>query len=93
MGNPAEPDTIIGPMITTKQIDKIVKILDNCEKEGAKIVVRGKVEGNMMWPSVVKDVTNDMTIARPNSLVLSRPFCLWTVKKRQLRLRMGPISD
>lgn len=64
VGNPAEPDTIIGPMITTKQIDKIVKILDNCEKEGAKIVVRGKVEGNMMWPSVVKDVTNDMTIAQ-----------------------------
>ncbi len=64
VGNPADPDTIIGPMITTKAIDKIVKVLDNCEKEGAKIVLRGKVEGHMMWPSIVIDVNNDMTIAQ-----------------------------
>lgn len=64
VGDPAEPDTIIGPMITKKPIEKLTKILDECEKEGAKVVLRGKVEGNLMWPSVVIDVTNDMTIAQ-----------------------------
>jgi len=64
VGDPADPDTIIGPMITSKQINKLVNILDNCEKEGARVVLRGKVEGSLMWPSVVVDVTNDMTIAR-----------------------------
>ncbi len=64
VGDPAAPDTIIGPMITSKQIKKLENILDNCEKEGAKIILRGKVEGNLMWPSIVIDVTNDMTIAQ-----------------------------
>jgi acyl-CoA reductase-like NAD-dependent aldehyde dehydrogenase len=64
VGNPADPDTIIGPMITQKQIAKLTKILDGCEAEGAKIVLRGKVEGQLMWPSIVADVTNDMTIAK-----------------------------
>lgn len=64
VGNPADHDTIIGPMISQNQINKLNKILDNCEKEGAKIVLRGKVEGSLMWPSIVIDVTNDMTIAQ-----------------------------
>jgi aldehyde dehydrogenase (NAD+) len=64
VGDPSEPDTIIGPMITKKPIEKLTKILDTCESEGAKVVLRGKVEGQLMWPSVVIDVTNDMTIAQ-----------------------------
>ncbi|MDK2919577.1 MAG: 4-hydroxybenzaldehyde dehydrogenase [Candidatus Petromonas sp.] len=64
VGNPADPDTIIGPMITQKQVDKLTKILDDCASEGAKVILRGKVEGNLMWPSIVIDVTNDMTIAQ-----------------------------
>ncbi|MEN6440367.1 MAG: aldehyde dehydrogenase family protein [Syntrophobacter sp.] len=63
VGDPSEADTIIGPMISSKQINKLTKILDNCEKEGARVLLRGKVEGSLMWPSVVVDVTNDMTIA------------------------------
>lgn len=64
VGNPADPDTMIGPMISKKQIDKLLKILDNCEKEGARVVLRGKVEGTLMWPSIIADVTNNMTIAQ-----------------------------
>ncbi|MGD9820003.1 MAG: aldehyde dehydrogenase family protein [Aminobacteriaceae bacterium] len=75
VGDPNEPDTIIGPMITQKQIDRAVKVLNGCEKEGAKIEVRGKIAGSLMYPTIVTDVTNDMTIAKtelfsPIALVL-----------------------
>jgi len=64
VGDPNKPDTIVGPMITQKQIDRALKVLNGCEKEGAKIAVHGKVNGSVMEPSVVIDVKNDMTIAR-----------------------------
>lgn len=64
VGDPNDPDTIIGPMITKKQIERALKVLDGCEKEGAKIVLRGKVNGSLMEPSIVIDVTKDMTIAK-----------------------------
>lgn len=64
VGNPADQDTIIGPLITKKPVEMLTKILDDCASEGAKVILRGKVEGNLMWPSIVIDVTNDMTIAQ-----------------------------
>ena len=64
VGNPADPDTIIGPLITQKPVDKLSKILDGCTGQGAKVELRGKVKGTLMWPSIVVDVTNDMTIAQ-----------------------------
>ena len=64
VGNPSDPDTIIGPIITQRQVDKAMAVLDSCESEGAKILLRGKVEGTLMWPSIVVDVTNNMAIAQ-----------------------------
>ncbi|MCC9293593.1 aldehyde dehydrogenase family protein [Clostridium sp. WLY-B-L2] len=64
VGDPNDVDTIIGPMITKKQINRALEVLDNCEKEGAKIEVHSEVNGNMMSPSIVTNVKNDMTIAK-----------------------------
>ncbi len=64
VGDPSDPDTIIGPMITREPVDKLEKLLDDCASEGATVILRGKVEGNLMWPSIVVDVTNDMAIAQ-----------------------------
>lgn len=65
VGDPNKPNTIIGPMINQKQVDRLMKVLDECTDEGAKIVLRGNiVKGTLVEPSVVIDVTNNMTIAQ-----------------------------
>lgn len=64
VGDPNDPDTIIGPMITQKQIDRALKALNSCEEEGAKIEVRGEVKGSLMYPSIVTNVKTNMTIAK-----------------------------
>jgi aldehyde dehydrogenase (NAD+) len=91
VGNPDDADTIIGPMITRKQIDRAVKVLDGCEKEGAKIEVRGKVNGSMMEPSVVTGVTNDMTIAKTE--LFSPIAVIMPVDSEEEAIRIANESD
>jgi aldehyde dehydrogenase (NAD+) len=91
VGNPDDEDTIIGPMITVKQIERASKVLDGCEKEGAKIEVRGKVNGNMMEPSIVTGVTNDMTIAKTE--LFSPIAIIMPVDSEEEAIRVANDSD
>lgn len=64
VGDPRESNTIIGPMINRKQVDRALSIIDKSVEQGAKLIKKGNVEGNLMEPFVLVDVTNDMTIAQ-----------------------------
>ncbi|HJW56204.1 MAG TPA: aldehyde dehydrogenase family protein [Burkholderiaceae bacterium] len=63
-GDPAEPDTIIGPMINKKAIERVIGLVDRSIDEGARLVLKGKVVGNVVEPYVLSDVTNEMSIAK-----------------------------
>jgi len=91
VGDPNDPDTIIGPMITKKQIERALKVLDGCEKEGARIEVRGKVNGSLMEPSIVTGVTNDMTIARTE--LFSPIAVIMPVNNEEEAIRIANDSD
>jgi aldehyde dehydrogenase (NAD+) len=64
VGDPTDPETVIGPLINRKQVDKILGFVEASMKEGAKILVQGDTQGNVLSPIVLADVTNDMTIAQ-----------------------------
>lgn len=63
-GNPAEADTIIGPMINKKQIEKVQSLIQQSLSEGAKLELEGKVVGNVIEPYILTEVTNDMAAAK-----------------------------
>jgi aldehyde dehydrogenase (NAD+) len=63
VGNPAEVDTAVGPIINPSQLDKIVRLVDATVARGAKALVRGTQEGLVLPPIVLDDVTNDMPAA------------------------------
>lgn len=64
VGNPADKDVFIGPIINQKQVDKIQKLIDESIQQGARVVKRGSVKGNLMEPVILADVKNDMAIAQ-----------------------------
>ncbi|MFC7441779.1 aldehyde dehydrogenase family protein [Laceyella putida] len=64
VGNPAEHDTIIGPLINRKQVDRILNLIDKSVQEGAKLIFKGNVKGNLMEPFILIDARNDMAIAQ-----------------------------
>lgn len=64
VGNPADKDVFIDPIINQKQVDKIQKLIDESIQQGARVVKRGSVKGNLMEPVILADVKNDMAIAQ-----------------------------
>ena len=63
-GDPSDPSTFVGPVINKEQVERIQKDLKHSIEQGAELIYGGKVEGNLMQPTVLKNVTNNMSIAQ-----------------------------
>ena len=62
MGDPREPDTVIGPLIRASQCEFIDKAIKAAVAQGAQVKTGGAYKGNFFAPTVVADVTPDMAI-------------------------------
>ncbi len=78
VGNPANEETFIGPIVNQEQVKKIQSYIDATIAEGAKVLLEGKTEGNVMSPWIFGDATNDMTAAKNE--VFGPVTCLIKVK-------------
>ncbi|MGW1786617.1 aldehyde dehydrogenase family protein [Streptomyces sp. NPDC002143] len=69
VGDPADPSTTMGPLISEAQRDKVEKLIRVGEEEGARLVCgggrpAGLDRGHFLEPTLFVDVTNEMTVAR-----------------------------
>ncbi len=72
VGNPLDPNTTIGPMISPEHLAKVTGYIEAGQKEGAKLVFGGGTPnladefkgGNWVQPTVFADVDNKMSIAQ-----------------------------
>ena len=62
VGDPAENKTI-GPLINAKQCEYVQGLIDDSLEKGAILKCGNKREGNIMWPTVLDNVTTDMRVA------------------------------
>lgn len=63
-GDPKDPDTLIGPLINQRQVDRTISLIEQGIKEGAHPIVKGNVTGHVLEPVVFTNVTPDMTLAK-----------------------------
>ena len=56
VGDPKEPDTIIGPLINKQQLDQVIKNVAAAVDDGAKILCGGKSEALCYQPTVMTNV-------------------------------------
>jgi len=67
IGDPMDPDTSFGPMVSERQMQIALDYVAKGEAEGARLVYGGKRierDGFYMQPTVFADVKDDMVIAR-----------------------------
>lgn len=62
IGDPEENATI-GPLISSKQCEFVQTLMDDALEKGATLICGNKREGNILWPTILDDVTTDMRIA------------------------------
>jgi vanillin dehydrogenase len=67
MGDPRDPQTVIGPLIRPKQSDFIDSHIEDAKSRGAKMLTGGRHEGQYYMPTVLRDVTSDMKIYHEES--------------------------
>jgi succinate-semialdehyde dehydrogenase/glutarate-semialdehyde dehydrogenase len=60
VGDPADPATEMGPVASPRAIANIKAQLEDAQARGARIVLGGEIEGNLVYPTVVVDATHDM---------------------------------
>lgn len=63
-GNPADPSTIIGPLINRHEVDSLEQRVDAAIAAGATALVRGESSGNVFGPVVLDGVSNSDEVAQ-----------------------------
>ena len=56
VGNPKEPDTIVGPLINDYQFQQVKNSVDAAVRDGATVLCGGKSEGRCYHPTVLTNV-------------------------------------
>jgi glyceraldehyde-3-phosphate dehydrogenase (NADP+) len=63
VGNPLEEDVDIVPLIDERSADFVWELIDEARENGAHLLVGGKRDGNMIYPTLFDNVTTDMRLA------------------------------
>jgi acyl-CoA reductase-like NAD-dependent aldehyde dehydrogenase len=66
-GDPLNPKTRLGTLISQEHLDRVLSYVDIGKQEGAKVVAGGErigTKGYFMKPTVLSDVTNAMRVAQ-----------------------------
>lgn len=71
LGNPGDKATDLGPLVSKKQQERVLKYIETGKKEGARCLLGGKApetadfaNGYFVEPTIFVDVDNTMTIAQ-----------------------------
>jgi aldehyde dehydrogenase (NAD+) len=64
VGDPRDHETFIGPLIQARQVEGLLRVVDESITQGAKVAYRGPVNGNVVAPIILTDVTEDMACAK-----------------------------
>jgi betaine-aldehyde dehydrogenase len=60
VGDPADENTDVSPVASDLAVRRIATQLEEAVRKGAEIALGGRIEGNLIQPTVVKNATDDM---------------------------------
>ncbi len=89
VGDPQDPQTTMGPMANKQQFEKVQYYIQTAIDEGARIVAGGNRVGDkgyFLEPTVVADVTHDMTIAREEIFGPAAPILRFSSEEEVIKL-------
>jgi acyl-CoA reductase-like NAD-dependent aldehyde dehydrogenase len=63
MGDPLDESTLLGPLVSERQVERVRSFLDGVADEGGTVVTGGSIDGNYVTPTIVTDVAPDSRVA------------------------------
>jgi acyl-CoA reductase-like NAD-dependent aldehyde dehydrogenase len=79
-GDPLDPETVVGPLIERRHVERVIAWVREAEAGGAKVLVGGEASGSIVEPTVLVGVEPEMRVYRdeifgPVSVI--EPFETW----------------
>lgn len=62
IGDPLDPNTNVGPLIKEKEAERVEQWVEEAQAEGANVLIGGKREGSIFYPTVITDVKKGMKV-------------------------------
>ncbi|HDD46383.1 MAG TPA: aldehyde dehydrogenase family protein [Candidatus Aenigmarchaeota archaeon] len=87
MGDPANKETNVGPLINEKALEKVKRLVGDAIDKGAKLLIGGKHNGLYFEPTVLDNVTEDMDIAKEETF--GPVVCIMRVKNYEEAIRIA----
>ncbi|MGE6329338.1 aldehyde dehydrogenase family protein [Psychrobacter pacificensis] len=63
VGDPNKQDTAVGPIINEKQLKSLKDKIAKAQDEGAKMILSGEIEGQVVPPHIFTEVTREMDLS------------------------------
>jgi aldehyde dehydrogenase (NAD+) len=63
VGDPLSPGTLIGPLVSERQVDRVRAFLDRIDEDGGTLITGGAIDGLFITPTIVTGVAPDSRIA------------------------------
>ncbi|TLS36748.1 aldehyde dehydrogenase family protein [Pseudalkalibacillus caeni] len=63
-GDPADPQTVVGPLINKEQLNKALGIVERAKQNGTNVALEGEAKGNVLSPYVFSEVDNSSELAQ-----------------------------
>ena len=60
VGAPEDPETDVSPVASDLAVSRIVAQLKDAVEKKARILLGGQIEGNVIYPTIIRDATDDM---------------------------------
>ena len=96
-GDPADPNTAVGPMVNQKQYERVQSYIRKGIEEGAEVLVggeghpKGLESGYFVKPTVFVNVTNNMTIAQEE--IFGPVLCVIAYETEEDAIRIANDTD
>lgn len=87
VGDPLDESTLIGPLVSERQVARVQRFLDTIDTEGGTIVTGGTVDGLHVAATIVTDVAPDSTVASQE--VFGPVVCLFPFDTEDEAIRLA----
>ena len=62
VGDPLAEATVIGPLIEQKHVQRVLEWIDEAERGGARVLIRGRIDGQLLGPTIVTGTQPGMRV-------------------------------
>ncbi|HEV8245400.1 MAG TPA: aldehyde dehydrogenase family protein, partial [Polyangiaceae bacterium] len=79
-GDPLDPETVVGPIIERRHVDRVMAWIREAEQGGARVLCGARASGSVIEPTVIVSATPEMRVCRDEvfgPVTTIEPFETW----------------